>query len=163
MLPAILLPLWLYNVAPLKRAMRWVADKVMRIPPMARFILNLWGIVVILGKPLSRGHLRLRSADPREPAEIDPAYFSDPRDLDAMLAGVRIGRRIASAPALAAWGNRELGPGKRKTSDLGDHQVDSQRRDDHIPLRRHLPHGHGCTRAGRHRAARARSHGLARR
>ncbi len=115
MLPAILLPLWLYNLSFLKKAMRWVADKVMRFPLMARYILNLWGVVVILGKPMSRGSLRLRSADPKTPASIDPKYFSDPRDMDAMLAAVRIGRRIAAG--LAAWGNFEIGPGKRKTSD----------------------------------------------
>ncbi len=37
----------------------------------------------------SRGRLRLRSADPRWHPEIDPAYYDDPRDLDAMVRGVQ--------------------------------------------------------------------------
>jgi choline dehydrogenase len=37
----------------------------------------------------SRGRLRLRSADPAWHPDIDPAYFDDQADLDAMVAGVR--------------------------------------------------------------------------
>jgi choline dehydrogenase len=37
----------------------------------------------------SRGRLRLRSADPRWHPEIDPAYYDDAADLDAMVAGVQ--------------------------------------------------------------------------
>jgi choline dehydrogenase len=37
----------------------------------------------------SRGRLRLRSTDPRWHPEIDPAYYDDPRDLDAMTRGVQ--------------------------------------------------------------------------
>jgi choline dehydrogenase len=37
----------------------------------------------------SRGRLRLRSADPAWHPDIDPAYFDDQTDLDAMVAGVR--------------------------------------------------------------------------
>jgi choline dehydrogenase len=37
----------------------------------------------------SRGRLRLRSADPHWHPEIDPAYYDNPADLDAMVAGVQ--------------------------------------------------------------------------
>ena len=37
----------------------------------------------------SRGQIRLRSTNPRWHPEIDPAYFDDQADLDAMTAGVR--------------------------------------------------------------------------
>ena len=37
----------------------------------------------------SRGRLRLRSADPTWHPDIDPAYYDDQTDLDAMVAGVR--------------------------------------------------------------------------
>lgn len=37
----------------------------------------------------SRGHLRLRSADPAHHPEIDAGYFDDQADLDAVLAGMR--------------------------------------------------------------------------
>jgi choline dehydrogenase len=49
----------------------------------------------------SRGRLRLRSADPTRHPEIDPAYYADPIDRDAVLAGCRalieIGREAAIA------------------------------------------------------------------
>jgi choline dehydrogenase len=37
----------------------------------------------------SRGQIRLRSTDPRWHPEIDPAYFDDQADLDAMVSGVQ--------------------------------------------------------------------------
>jgi choline dehydrogenase len=37
----------------------------------------------------SRGRVRLRSTDPAWHPDIDPAYFDDQTDLDAMIAGVR--------------------------------------------------------------------------
>ena len=75
-----------------------------------RFVEKLYGLVVILGKPLSRGTIRLASANLRDPARIDPAYFSDPSDLDTMVKGVQLARRVAGASGLAEWGNRELFP-----------------------------------------------------
>jgi len=53
----------------------------------------------------SRGRLRLRSADPRWRPEIDPAYYSEPVDLDTMVAALRslieIGARAPLAKYLA--------------------------------------------------------------
>ncbi|MGH3759518.1 GMC family oxidoreductase [Actinophytocola sp.] len=53
----------------------------------------------------SRGRLRLRSADPRWRPEIDPAYYSEPVDLDVMVSALRslieIGARAPLAPFLA--------------------------------------------------------------
>ena len=41
---------------------------------------RVYGIVVILGKPRSRGDRRAcAAADPREHARVNPAYFADPR------------------------------------------------------------------------------------
>lgn len=44
----------------------------------------------------SRGSIRLRSTDPRWRPAIDPAYFDDQDDLDAMTAGMRRIREIVS-------------------------------------------------------------------
>jgi choline dehydrogenase len=44
---------------------------------------------VTLVSVASRGSLRLRSSDPAIHPAIDPAYFDDQVDLDAMLAGMR--------------------------------------------------------------------------
>jgi choline dehydrogenase len=49
----------------------------------------------------SRGRLRLRSTDPRWRPEIDPQYYADPVDLDAMVAGCRVLAEIAHESALA--------------------------------------------------------------
>jgi len=47
----------------------------------------------------SRGHVRLKSADPMAPLDIDHAYLSDPADLEALCDGIQLVERIiASAP-----------------------------------------------------------------
>jgi choline dehydrogenase len=84
---------------------------------LQRFTDRLFGIILILGKPKSRGTLRLSSRDAAKQALIDPAYYSDPEDLDTMVRGVRIARQIGSSAGLAEWGARELRPGKRTRSD----------------------------------------------
>jgi choline dehydrogenase len=117
MLPAILLPAFLYDVRAVKLGFRRMIDLILRFPPLSRWLLKLYGIVVILGKPVSRGTVRLGSRDPGAPPLVDPRYFEDQRDMDALIAGVKIGRRIAAAPALRAWGNTELGPGRWRKSD----------------------------------------------
>ena len=50
----------------------------------------------------SRGHIRLRSADPGWHPEIEAAYFEDQVDLDAMLAGMRRTWEIVTQGALGA-------------------------------------------------------------
>ena len=82
-----------------------------------QFIARTWGIVVILGKPKSRGHLTLASTDPASHAQIDPHYFGDPQDMQTMIAGVRRARAIAQSPSLAAWGNRPLLPSNHVQGD----------------------------------------------
>jgi len=47
--------------------------------------------------------VRLASADARKPPLIDPAFLSDPRDLETLVAGVALSRRILAAPAFAAY------------------------------------------------------------
>lgn len=70
-------------------------------------------------RPRSRGVLRLRSADPGDPPRIDPRYYTDAggHDERAILAGVKLARRIAAQPALAAWVGRELVPGGAVQTD----------------------------------------------
>jgi choline dehydrogenase len=108
------LPAFLYRL----RALRWVVRVLLGIllalPPLSAFIRRIWGIVVILGKPQSRGHLRLASADPRAQAELDPAYFQDAADMETMLAAVNRARELAAAPSLVRWGSKELIPGPQR-------------------------------------------------
>ena len=58
--------------------------------------------------PQSRGTVKLASADPRAAPRIDPGYLSDPRDLQTMIRGARLMRRIMQAPALAPYRDKEL-------------------------------------------------------
>lgn len=66
----------------------------------------------------SRGSITLRSADPRWKPAIDPAYLSDPADLEVLLAGVRQAREIAANRPLARLGGGEAAPGEG--TDLTD-------------------------------------------
>ena len=78
-------------------------------------IARVWGCVVILGKPKSRGRLSLASRDPAAQANIDPGYFTHPEDMETMIRGVRLGRKIAQSEPLAKWGNLPLLPVMAKT------------------------------------------------
>jgi choline dehydrogenase len=116
MLPPMVVPEVLYG--PRSRAfVRSLVALAFKIPAVQKFVNQLFGIILILGKPKSRGTLRLRSKDPAEQAEIDPAYYSDPEDLETMIRGVRQARAIGAASGLAEWGAKEMMPGKRKVSD----------------------------------------------
>ncbi|MEO7330451.1 MAG: GMC family oxidoreductase N-terminal domain-containing protein, partial [Minicystis sp.] len=64
MIPTLLLPRWLYDNGPVKRGLRWVFDKILGTRLVTALLRRLYGVVVILGKPMSRGTLRLASADP---------------------------------------------------------------------------------------------------
>lgn len=71
-----------------------------------------WGhgysVHVCVLRPKSRGTVSLASADARVAPRIDPRFLSEPDDLRALVAGVRVAQRIAAAPALAAQGGRTL-------------------------------------------------------
>jgi choline dehydrogenase len=100
-----------------KRTIAAAVAAVTALPPVRSFIERLWGCVVILGKPKSRGQLTLQSREASRQAHIDPGYFSHPEDMATMLAGVKLGRRIAQAAPLAAWGNRPLLPPRANPTD----------------------------------------------
>ena len=61
--------------------------------------------------PKSRGWLHIRSSDPVAPPEIHPRYLSNEADLDELVAGASIIRRLAAAPSMAAAITREIRPG----------------------------------------------------
>jgi choline dehydrogenase len=72
---------------------------------------------LIVLRPQSRGHVRIKSADPREAPAIRPRYLSAAKDRDTMVAGLRALRRILSAPALGAFIEAEHDPGPACASD----------------------------------------------
>jgi choline dehydrogenase len=62
-------------------------------------------------RPTSRGHLAVCSPDPFQHPHIHPNYLSTNHDVDEMLAGARLLRKLAAAPALASLIEREIEPG----------------------------------------------------
>jgi len=68
-------------------------------------------------RPLSRGRLRIDSADPFAPVKIFPNYLSHEEDVTEMLEGVRLLRRLASSPELAAIIEQEVTPGLEVQSE----------------------------------------------
>jgi choline dehydrogenase len=87
------------------------------IVPTANPAASTWSLHVALLRPSSHGSLRLRSADPAAHPVIRANYLSDPRDLDVLLRGLAIARRLAGQAALAAHRGPEVAPGPG-TSDL---------------------------------------------
>ena len=68
-------------------------------------------------RPTSRGTVTLASADPATPPRIAPRYLSTPEDRAVAIASLRLARRIAAQPALAAYRPVEHRPGAEKESD----------------------------------------------
>jgi choline dehydrogenase-like flavoprotein len=66
-------------------------------------------------RPRSRGTVGLRDADPMSPPRIDPRFLSETDDLETLLRGVKIGRRIMEAAPL-----RALAPMELYTADVRD-------------------------------------------
>lgn len=78
-----------------------------------------FGIGVTMLHPRSTGYVHIRSADPLEFPRIDPRYMSDEADMQVMLDGARIARRIAETPSMKAVTVRETRPGPGVTDDAG--------------------------------------------
>jgi choline dehydrogenase len=68
-------------------------------------------VMVGAGRPLSRGHVLLRSNDPAAHPRIFPEYFSEPEDLRALARSVRRMREMMREPAIRELIEAELVPG----------------------------------------------------
>ncbi len=67
-------------------------------------------------QPTSRGHVRLRSADPAAPPVIKPNYLATDEDRGVAADSLRVVRRIVAQPALRRFRPRECLPGP----EIGD-------------------------------------------
>ena len=67
--------------------------------------------------PESRGWIGLRSPDPFAPPAIQPNYFSAEADLQVLLDGLKLGRRLAQAQAFAPYRGAEVRPGPDVQTD----------------------------------------------
>ena len=73
------------------------------------------------GKPFSRGHVRLRSDDPRESPEILFNYLQHEDDRAALRNGVRLTREIIAQAGFDSYRDSEIRPG---ASISGDDELD---------------------------------------
>lgn len=90
-------------------------------------------------RPVSRGYLRLASADPLAAPLIHPNYLGEQADVDRLVQGVEIARDIFATSAFAPWVKQEVLPGGgypsrddlvrfvRERADTYHHQVGSCR------------------------------------
>jgi choline dehydrogenase len=65
---------------------------------------------------LSKGVIRLRSADPKAKPSILTNYFEAPEDMDAMVAAIERGRDVAASAPMRDLVGKELYPGADATS-----------------------------------------------
>jgi hypothetical protein len=73
---------------------------------------KLISILPCLARPLSRGWLRLASADPFEAPLVNPNYLKERADFDRMVRAFEIGREISRSRAFVdEWGVTEMTPG----------------------------------------------------
>ena len=72
---------------------------------------------VMLLRPRSRGHVRLRSKDPKDPPVILCNYLGDPDDLHQLREGVRRTRDIFAQSAFDPYRGVEVRPGASAESD----------------------------------------------
>ena len=90
-----------------------------RGPMLAAALGRPWGMFLSAQacRPRSRGRVRLRSADAADVPLIDPAFLSDPHDMQLQIEGLREARRIAASEPLKALWRAELSPGLAAQSD----------------------------------------------
>jgi choline dehydrogenase len=92
----------------------YVSDEIAARYPMPP---NVFSIVPALVRVQSRGELRLTTAQPDGPLEIQPGFLAEQADLDALVAGVDLGLDLASQPAYRGLIRRWVAPAERLSRD----------------------------------------------
>ena len=100
----------------------WYTDKRLPVPDLQPLFYHIPvneprlddvenGYTIFTGhiRPVSRGFLKLSSADPTAPLIIDPNYLAEQHDVDALEAGFHMCRDIINE--LDEWPSREIFPG----------------------------------------------------
>jgi choline dehydrogenase len=75
--------------------------------------------VSILLRPENRGSLSLASSDPLAPPLIQPNYLDRETDIQVLIEGCKLARRIGRASALSIFGGIEIQPGGWLQTDDG--------------------------------------------
>jgi choline dehydrogenase-like flavoprotein len=76
-----------------------------------------YSITINENRPLSRGHVGLHSADPLAPPLIDPNYGAEDREIERLVRGIRLARKVLAQPAFDVHRDVELAPGPSVQSD----------------------------------------------
>lgn len=77
-----------------------------------------WTLFAGVVHPRSRGFIRLRSTDPRDPVDIHANMLSHPDDLKAAVAAVELAREIGNSELLKPFVKREVMPGNLRGAEL---------------------------------------------
>ncbi len=80
-------------------------------------MIHSYQAMVDIMRPLSRGYVGLKSADPRRPPRILFNYLAEEEDVRTLRDGVRLTREIMDQPAFAPFRGKEIWPGEEKRSD----------------------------------------------
>ncbi|HEV2660012.1 MAG TPA: choline dehydrogenase [Ktedonobacteraceae bacterium] len=67
--------------------------------------------------PQSRGYIALRSANPAEAPIIQPNYFADEADMQVLVEGIKVARKLGETQAFAPFRDVETHPGSQAQSD----------------------------------------------
>ncbi|MBM3649778.1 MAG: choline dehydrogenase, partial [Alphaproteobacteria bacterium] len=78
---------------------------------------NGYSLHICALRPESKGTIRLNSPDSREQPLIDANYLAERRDLDTLVAGVKMGREIFAQAGLDPYRAAEFQPGPEVKSD----------------------------------------------
>lgn len=76
-----------------------------------------FSIGATLGCPKSVGCIKLRTGSPMDYPAIQPNLLAHEDDMTILLEGAKLARRIAAAPSLASYREREYLPGEQTQSD----------------------------------------------
>jgi choline dehydrogenase len=76
-----------------------------------------YSIAFAVSTPQSRGSIRLAGPGIETRPLVDPNYLGDQRDIDRMLAGMRIARAIGDSPRMSKWRKAESLPGPDAQDD----------------------------------------------
>jgi choline dehydrogenase len=79
---------------------------------------NSYALAPGIIRPVSRGEVRLTSADPDAALHIDPAYLREEADLNALLHSLALSRELLNNAAFAEWRKAEVWPEKSDRQSL---------------------------------------------
>ncbi len=116
MAPATALPPKLFFNRGMRKLFRVAINIAFSFKKLEQFVNQMYGIVVILGKPLSAGSVKLASNDVKEPMLIDPAFYKNPADMDTMLNAVDWVKKIVADEGMKAWGSQPVIPAMRSSN-----------------------------------------------